>query len=331
MIIDRTHPSYQQVHSLAESGLTMFVPMRLGETLIGILAFYAQESQEHFSDEQQVLAEAMGSLAALLIERERLSMTREEAFTRELAAKEAAQQMDAFLGIVSHELKTPITVIKGNLQLAARKLLRLTQGVASTEDDMESVKTALTLLARSQRQLGMQTRLVNDLIDISRIQTNSLELQLNLQDLVHLVQEVVEDQRMLTSNRQVTLHTSEQELQVLADGGRVEQVITNYLTNALKYSESSKPVEVNLGLEGAMARVAVRDYGPGLTLEQQQYIWERFHRVPGISVKSGSGIGLGLGLYICKQLIERQGGQVGIESTPGQGSTFWFTLPRVQT
>ncbi len=183
---------------------------------------------------------------------------------------------------------------------------------------------------RAQRQLGMQTRLANDLIDVSRIQSDRLELQVELRDLVQLVQEAVEDQRALTPARQIALHTTVQDIPVWADAGRVGQVITNYLTNALKYSEASQSVEVYMSLEGAMARVAVQDYGPGLTLEQQQHIWERFYRVPGIVVKSGSGVGLGLGLHICKQLIERQSGQVGVESTPAQGSTFWFTLPRIQ-
>jgi signal transduction histidine kinase len=251
---------------------------------------------------------------------------------RTRAFQKARQQIDAFLGIVSHELKTPITSIKGNLYLAARQLQRLrTQDVAGTEEGEELVTTILAFLDRAQRQLGMQTRMVNDLIDVSRIQADRLELQVELYDLVQLVQEAVEDQRILAPTRQIDLHTSLQDVPVFADAGRVGQVLTNYLTNALKYSEASQPVEVHVSLEGAMARVAVQDRGPGLPLEQQQRIWERFYRVPGIVVKSGSGVGLGLGLHICKQLIERQGGQVGVESTPGRGSTFWFTLPRVQS
>jgi signal transduction histidine kinase len=104
-------------------------------------------------------------------------------------------------------------------------------------------------------------------------------------------------------------------------------VVTNYLTNALKYSAEEKPVFVRVGAHGAgAARVSVRDEGPGLPAEERVRVWERFHRAPGIALLNGSGIGLGLGLHICKSFIERQGGQVGVESGEGAGSTFWFTL-----
>ncbi|HET8913906.1 MAG TPA: ATP-binding protein, partial [Ktedonobacteraceae bacterium] len=118
-----------------------------------------------------------------------------------------------------------------------------------------------------------------------------------------------------------------QEVQVFADAERIGQVVNNYLSNALKYSESDCPVKVYVMQAGNMARVEVIDEGPGLLFDQQAHIWQRFYRVPGIEVKSGSGVGLGLGLHICKTIIERQAGEVGVESAPGQGSTFWFTLP----
>ncbi len=123
--------------SLANS---LLVPMRLGSTLIGLLTLYAKEPGYRFSDEQKSLAGAMGNLAALLIERERMFVAQEEAVARELAAQQTAQQMDTFLGIVSHELKSPITVIKGNLQLAARQLQLLRkQDIAHAEDSAKLV------------------------------------------------------------------------------------------------------------------------------------------------------------------------------------------------
>ena len=114
---------------------------------------------------------------------------------------------------------------------------------------------------------------------------------------------------------------------VLADAQRIGQVVTNYLTNALKYSAVDRPVAVGLQVEDQQACVWVRDEGPGLSPGEQERIWGRFHQAQGIVVQSGSGVGLGLGLHISQTIIEQHQGQVGVQSTPGQGSTFWFTLP----
>ncbi|GCE28662.1 hypothetical protein KDA_41460 [Dictyobacter alpinus] len=326
--LDVSQPPYRERRPRSDLSETLLVPMRLDRTLIGVITLYAVEHMQSFSQEEIMRAAAMGNLAALLIERERFFLAHEEAHARELAAQEAARQMDAFLGIVSHELKTPLTSIKANLQLADRKLQRLrAQTAARTDDGAEPLEMVLTPLERALRQLDMQNRLVNDLLDISRILADRLELQMKMCDMVQIVQEVVANQRLLTPKHQINLFTTILELPIFADTGRVEQVIINYLTNALKYSDVSQPVEVSLRVEGSNALVTVSDRGPGLTLEQQQHIWERFYQVPGTIVKSGSSIGLGLGLHISKQLIERQGGQVGVESIAGQGATFWFTLP----
>src|SRR5262249_55814562 len=108
-------------------------------------------------------------------------------------------------------------------------------------------------------------------------------------------------------------------------------VILNYLTNALKYSPADRPVDLGLEVEEPMARVWVRDEGPGLPQADQERIWQRYHRVPGIEVQSGTGIGLGLGLTIVRQIVELHSGEVGVESAPRRGSTFWFTIPLAGT
>ncbi len=141
--------------------------------------------------------------------------------------------------------------------------------------------------------------------------------------------ETVDEQRQLAPNRVIHFQgASDQSAMVFVDGERIRQVVTNYLTNALKYSREDQPVKVGLQADEQDARVWVRDEGPGIPLSEQAHIWERFHRVPGIEVQSGSGIGLGLGLHICRTIIEWHGGQVGLESAPGAGATFWFSLPR---
>jgi signal transduction histidine kinase len=114
---------------------------------------------------------------------------------------------------------------------------------------------------------------------------------------------------------------------VVADAQRIGQVVTNYLTNALKYSPADRPIEVGLEVDAQQARVWVRDEGPGLPPEDQKHIWDRFYQAEGVAVQSGSGVGLGLGLHISRTIIGQHYGQVGVQSAPGHGSTFWFTLP----
>jgi signal transduction histidine kinase len=127
---------------------------------------------------------------------------------------------------------------------------------------------------------------------------------------------------------------AESTVSITADPERISQVITNYLTNALKYSSKDRPVHVRLQLEDNSARVSVQDHGVGLSPEEQKHVWERFYRSEDVEVLSNSTqssmMGLGLGLYICKTIIEQHHGNVGLESTPHVGSTFWFTLPLIQ-
>jgi signal transduction histidine kinase len=188
-------------------------------------------------------------------------------------------------------------------------------------------------LARLESQAKKMDRLVNDLLDMSRLQAGKLQVHPEVTDLRLLVQHVVEEQQNIAATRTIRLllpHTDEPVL-VQADPDRIAQAIANYITNALKYSPADAPVEVGLEVDWRAARVWVRDYGPGLPEAEQERIWQRYHRVPGIEVQSGTGVGLGLGLAIVRHIIELHGGVVGVESAPGQGSAFWFTLPLAET
>jgi len=265
--------------------------------------------------------------------RRRLEEERDQLLVLERAsraeAEVARQRMDTFLGIASHELRSPLTSIKGNIQLANRRLTRALQDVAADSTTLRKALTEVQVrLNRAERQAGIQNRLVSDLIDVSRIQAEKLELHVEACDLVTIVREAVEDQRLLAPTRNITLDLSDYEtMPLIADADRIGQVVTNYLSNALKYSEPHCPVVVTLQVERTTACVSVRDVGQGLTPAEQERIWQRFYRAPGVVVQSGSGVGLGLGLHICRTIIEQHQGQVGVESVKGQGSTFWFTLP----
>jgi signal transduction histidine kinase len=142
------------------------------------------------------------------------------------------------------------------------------------------------------------------------------------------VLETVEDQRSTTLKRALILEMPEGETSpVFADPDRIGQVLSNFLTNALKYSQEGRPVVVRLKKEENKVRVSVQDEGPGLTTAEQEQVWDRFYQVEGIKRQRGSSVGLGLGLHISRAIIEEHQGQIGVESTKGEGSTFWFTLP----
>ncbi len=174
-------------------------------------------------------------------------------------------------------------------------------------------------------------RLVHELLDSTRIETGHLVLYRELADLRAIVSDAVAEQRSLTPDRTIRLQVPpEQPILVYADAQRIGQVVSTYLSNALKYSAEVSPVEVGVAVEGQQGRVWVQDAGPGIPAGRQGSLWKRFYRAPETPVQSGSGVGLGLGLYISRTLIEQHQGQVGVESTPGEGSTFWFTLPLEQ-
>jgi signal transduction histidine kinase len=234
-------------------------------------------------------------------------------------------QMDTFLGMASHELKTPLSSIKLGLQVQARRLQRLAQREGDRMSDFEPILEGLAHTESQEQRLEL---LVNDLLDVSRIQAGRLELRPEWTDLVRITHAAVQEQQQALPHRSILFCIpADQHLPAYADADRIEQVVTNYLTNALKYSPEDCPVEVGVQDGEGQVGVWVRDEGPGLPPEEQQLIWERFHRARGVEVQSGTGIGLGLGLYICRTIIERHHGEVGVESVPGKGSTFWFTLP----
>ncbi len=240
-------------------------------------------------------------------------------------AQEANDQMERFLGITSHELRTPLTSMKTSIQMAERLTGRVTGEQAETAQRIQG------LLTRADGQVVRIGRLVDDLLDVSRIRSDKLELHIASCDLVALVRDLTEEQRLAHPERRIELRLPKRErLSVRADGARISQVLVNYLTNALKYSTEDQPVVVGLDVRGKTARVWVRDHGPGLPPEELARIWLPFHRAEKVTVLSGSGIGLGLGLHISRTIVERHGGEVGVRSVPGRGSTFWFTLP-VQT
>lgn len=264
-----------------------------------------------------------------VLENTRLRQEREIALANELAEREANRQTEAFLSIASHELKTPLASVIMGLQLIQRHSHPSDAPQTSTTDQqIKQAAGSTSALELVLNQAGRLNRLVNDLLETSRIQVGRMDLRLQIVDLATVVEETIKEHRQLAPGRIIAFHLPDEgPLLIWADPERIGQVVINFLTNALKYSLEERPVEVGIQVTGQQARVWVSDQGPGIPLEEQPRIWERFHRVPGIEVQSGSGVGLGLGLFISKKIVERHAGQVGVQSTPGHGSTFWFTIP----
>lgn len=284
--------------------------------------------------------------------RRRASRRLAQAQAREIGLREANRRMDDFLAMVSHELKNPLSGMKLAAQIARRYMFGYlaapipaitvdppndpADDPATAEEDVAPSPTdklgkVVSLLDQVERQADLQDRLIADLLDVSRIQSERLEVRPAPCDLVPIVVQAVEDQRLAWPAREISLGVERTSrgghVPVVADSVRIAQVVANYLTNALKYSRADRPVRVTVRCGIRTVRVAVRDQGPGLKPSEHSKIWQRFYRAEGVRVLSGSGVGLGMGLHICKSLIERQGGRVGVESAPGKGSTFYFVLP----
>jgi signal transduction histidine kinase len=329
--VDLREPRYQGIPNEYGIQTLLVAPMLIAERLVGYISLDYSGQAHQFAADELDLASAVAKLAALVIERDHMLREQAAAEAQLLALEQANQRMNEFLGIAAHELRTPITVIKANLQMLMRRVAVFNERAAGSDRvviEAQRLARFSDLLNRTEKSLTRLTRLVDDLLDVSRVHAGKLEMRIEPTDLAAITREAVEEQRVAVSDREITIELpADLPTQIVADPERVEQVITNYLTNALKYSAADKPVRVRLWRDGAMLYVGVTDEGPSIPPEHQERVWELFHRVPGIEVVSGSGIGLGLGLHLCKTLIERQGGHVGVVSQPGQGSTFWLSLP----
>jgi signal transduction histidine kinase len=246
------------------------------------------------------------------------------------AAVAAAQARDTFLFLAAHELRTPLTVVKANVELARRRARRVA-ALARQHDQAEVTAAVESLdvpLARAVRDGVREERLINELLDVGRLQQGTLTLHITPCDLASVVREAVADQRQRHPQRELRLDLPPGPALVMGDSERLGQVVNNYLSNALKYAPQNAPVDVTLSLSAGMARVAVRDRGPGLAPTERGRVWDLYHRTPGVQVISGSDVGLGLGLYLCRAIVQAHtGGQVGVDSVEGAGATFWFTLP----
>ncbi|GER86965.1 hypothetical protein KDW_11270 [Dictyobacter vulcani] len=230
--------------------------------------------------------------------------------------EDANQMKDRFLSIASHELKTPVTTIRGQAQLMLRRISHQKKTV-----DMDGIATTLE---RINDQTGRLTILIEELLDVSSMRAGKVVLNKRVCNLTSLCQDVIDDHKLL-SERHITFEVPAEPVCINADADRLTQVMTNLISNALKYSPERSTVDVKLQAEATHVLISVQDHGRGIAKDQQQQIFETFYRTP--DAQSSSKRGLGLGLAITKDIVERHGGRIWCESEPGHGSTFFVELP----
>ena len=230
--------------------------------------------------------------------------------------REQEEQRSTFISVISHELQTPIAIIKGYASTLAR-----TDAVL----EPESLRSRLVAVEEEADRLN---KLVGNLLYASRIQAGGLQMEMAPLDLSHLVETVVRRQRAKNPDFSVTLDIPANLPPVMADRDRIEEVLQNLLDNAMKYSPRERVLTVSCRATGEDVIVSVSDAGMGISLRDQEQIFNRFHRAGTGEVQTTPGAGLGL--YICRAIVEAHGGQIWVKSALHEGATFSFSLPRVE-
>jgi signal transduction histidine kinase len=306
------------------------VPLLLEQQPVGALFIAKADGDSEYTPEEIELVKAVATETMLVIDCFHCLSEQIETRARARAQHELGLLINEFLNLASHELNTPLTAIKGNLQVAQRRLATLKRQLAEQPKGMhEQLEQLQQPLASATQSTRLEERIIQDLLDAARIQSHTLQLHPTRWDLNALLREAVATQQRTAPERTIVLESlpPERVVPVMADAERITQVITRYLANALSSSPADQPVTVQLTVEGAVACVAVHDQGPGIPGEEQERIWERLYRAKGILVQHELDLSVGLGFYLSRAFIERHQGSVGVQSAPGRGATFWFTLP----
>jgi signal transduction histidine kinase len=240
--------------------------------------------------------------------------------------KELDRMKSQFLSIASHELKTPITAMSGFLQVALRRVRRLSQEETASAPVGEGLRAITDQLEVVYRQTGKLARLVDELLDVSRIQTGRIEFRYGDVDLSELANEVATRMQLTTTSHQISVRRDSENV-VTADRDHLEQVLNNLLTNAIKYSPSGGAITIDVRPDDGGVRVSVTDQGIGIPEKELESIFGLFYRSPDRAARDAAG--MGLGLYISREIVVRHGGRIWAESAGGKGSTLNVVIPRV--
>jgi len=304
------------------------VPLKAHDKVMGLLFVLSHEPHKFRDEDQQVLS-ALADQAAIAIENAKL-FEQVRQHTKELEAKvsertrelevanleleAASRHKSEFLANMSHELRTPLNAILGYTELILDKIYG---------DVSEKIQEVLERLEKNGRHL---LGLINDVLDLSKIEAGQLSLSLNDYSMQEIVQTVVTAVESLAAEKNLALEVSvSPDLTAgMGDEQRIAQVLLNLVGNAIKFTEEGK-VRVEAAASNDTFLISVSDTGLGLSEADQKMIFEEFHQADSSSTRKKGGTGLGLS--IAKRIIEMHGGRIWVESRPGKGSTFRFTLP----
>ncbi|TCC87283.1 PAS domain S-box protein [Pedobacter frigiditerrae] len=223
------------------------------------------------------------------------------------------QQKDDFINIASHELKTPMTSLKGSLQLLDR-----------LKDNLQSPMLP-KLILQANKSMDKVNALINELLNSSMANDGKLHIKAKKFRIAEMIDQCCLDVR--SDGKYIISTTGDLQLEVAADALRIEQIINNFVNNAIKYAPGSKNIKILIEKINESAKVSVIDNGPGIPKEKLKHLFDRYYRVNSSESQYN---GLGLGLYICSEIIKKHDGTIGVESEQGKGTAFWFTLPLEQ-
>ena len=234
---------------------------------------------------------------------------------RDISERKRVERMKSELvSIVSHELRTPLTSINGALGLIAG-------GALDTQP--EQLRRMLQVAHQNSQRLA---RLIDDLLDMDKLVAGKMKFELKVQPLAPILAQALDSSQGHAQQQQVRLRlTAVPAVQLNVDENRLQQVLANFLSNAVKFSPAGGTVELSAGARAGWARISVSDQGPGIPDEFRARIFQKFSQADSSDTRQKGGTGLGLA--ICKELVERMGGRIGFESEPGRGTCFWFELP----
>ena len=298
------------------------LPLRVGDRCVGVLNVnrinHPEPFREHHRDMLRLFAEHVGAVIDRAEVMERLSAHAQALESTNLKLSEMNRMKDVFLSTASHELKTPLTSV-----IAYSELLDEHGGTLSLEQRSE-------FLGRLQQEAKRLLALIDDILDLSRLETGKLSLRRELLSVNAVVRAAVETARPLAAKHGVTIEQrlDESLAEAEIDEVKIRQVLVNLLVNAIKFSPERETVSVATRADGGFVVVEISDRGPGIHPDETAHIFQLFGQ--GLREGDGQTSGLGIGLHLVKRITELHGGHVGVNSVLGQGSTFWVRLPSAE-